>query len=190
MDLRVRCDRRPDAQKGETDPRKLYYDSNVYSGMLEWSPVNQQAETFAGNEPRPVVDDVLLTKLRPGQVRLFFGSALMYRWWTCIVSHEREQEQITRNGLQSVSYLQQNLNELTGSNRILPTPTPHHHPLTHPTRASRKVPRLFPTRSNLYRKRPQWRSAMHSQEPKEGHSIARSAASPRIPGFGSVDEDT
>lgn len=68
MDLRVRCDRRPDAQKGETDPRKLYYDSNVYSGMLEWSPVNQQPETFRGDEPRPVVDDVLLTKLRPGQV--------------------------------------------------------------------------------------------------------------------------
>jgi DNA-directed RNA polymerase I and III subunit RPAC1 len=68
MDLRVRCDRRPDAQKGETDPRKLYYDSNVYSGMLEWSPVNQQEETFRGEEPRPVVDDVLLTKLRPGQV--------------------------------------------------------------------------------------------------------------------------
>jgi DNA-directed RNA polymerase I and III subunit RPAC1 len=68
MDLRVRCDRRPDTQKGETDPRKLYYDSNVYSGMLEWSPVNQQAETFRGEEPRPVVEDVLLTKLRPGQV--------------------------------------------------------------------------------------------------------------------------
>lgn len=68
MDLRVRCDRRPDAHKGETDPRKLYYDSNVYSGMLEWSPVNQQAETFRGDEPRPVVDDVLLTKLRPGQM--------------------------------------------------------------------------------------------------------------------------
>jgi hypothetical protein len=37
---------------------------------LEWSPVNQQEETFRGEEPRPVVDDVLLTKLRPGQVGL------------------------------------------------------------------------------------------------------------------------
>ena len=67
MDLRVRCDRRKDASRGETDPRKLYYDSNVYSGMLEWVPVNQQRETFSGEEPRPVDSDILLTKLRPGQ---------------------------------------------------------------------------------------------------------------------------
>lgn len=70
MDLRVRCDRRPDATRGETDPRKLYYDSNVYSGMLEWVPVNQQKDTFRGEEPKPVVPDILLTKLRPGQVSL------------------------------------------------------------------------------------------------------------------------
>lgn len=81
MDLRVRCDRRKDAPRGETDPRKLYYDSNVYSGMLEWVPVNQQRETFAGEEPRPVDSDILLTKLRPGQVspRLGIVPKRLYR---------------------------------------------------------------------------------------------------------------
>lgn len=32
FDLRVRCDRNREAARGETDPQKLYYDSNVYSG--------------------------------------------------------------------------------------------------------------------------------------------------------------
>lgn len=40
--------------------------------MLEWVPVNQQKDTFRGEEPKPVVPDILLTKLRPGQVRSFF----------------------------------------------------------------------------------------------------------------------
>jgi hypothetical protein len=156
MDLRVRCDRRPDAQKGETDPRKLYYDSNVYSGMLEWSPVNQQEETFRGEEPRPVVDDVLLTKLRPGQVCPYpvqLEKKLIFRWWICTASPEREQEQTTRNGRQSVSFRSLETDKLTNSNRIIPTPTSHHHPFTHPPRTPREIQRLFPTRSHLDRKR-------------------------------------
>ena len=37
FDLRVQCDRRPDAARDETDPRKRYYDSDVYSGQLTTS---------------------------------------------------------------------------------------------------------------------------------------------------------
>ncbi len=68
FDLRVRCDRRPDAIQGETDPRKLYYDSNVYAGMLEWVPSGDQPRRYASNPPKPVDPDILLVKLRPGQV--------------------------------------------------------------------------------------------------------------------------
>ncbi|EKC97739.1 hypothetical protein A1Q2_07938 [Trichosporon asahii var. asahii CBS 8904] len=62
------CDRRRDAAPGETDPKKLYYDSNVYTGMMKWVPSGQQKSKYKGKEPRPVLDDILLVKLRPGQM--------------------------------------------------------------------------------------------------------------------------
>lgn len=68
FDLRVKCDRNSEAAPGETDPRKKYYDSNVYSGMLEWQPQGDQERKFASKRPAPVNPDVLLVKLRPGQV--------------------------------------------------------------------------------------------------------------------------
>ncbi len=68
FDLRVRCDRRPDAVPGETDPRKLYYDANVYTGMLAWQPSGEQSWRYGKKKPRPVDPDILLVKLRPGQV--------------------------------------------------------------------------------------------------------------------------
>lgn len=68
FDLRVKCDRRRDAAPGETDPKKLYFDSNVYTGMMKWVPSGQQKNKYKGKEPRPVLDDILLVKLRPGQM--------------------------------------------------------------------------------------------------------------------------
>ncbi|CAD6571473.1 MAG: DNA-directed RNA polymerase core subunit rpc40 [Tremellales sp. Tagirdzhanova-0007] len=68
FDLRVRCDRRPDAVQGETDPTKLYYDANVYTGMLEWQPSGEQGRRYSHRPPRPVDPDILLVKLRPEQV--------------------------------------------------------------------------------------------------------------------------
>lgn len=68
FDIRVKCDRRRDAAPGETDPRKLYHDSNVYTGMMKWAPSGAQTTKYKGKEPRPVLDDILLVKLRPGQV--------------------------------------------------------------------------------------------------------------------------
>ncbi|AFR94965.1 DNA-directed RNA polymerase I and III subunit RPAC1 [Cryptococcus neoformans] len=67
FDLRVRCDRRPNVDRSETDPKKMYFDSNVYSGMLKWVPSGDQKKKFKGKAPRPVNDDILLVKLRPGQ---------------------------------------------------------------------------------------------------------------------------
>lgn len=68
FDLRVRCDRK-EGSKGETDPRKMYHDSNVYTGMMEWVESGDQRKRFSQGIPRPVDPDILLVKLRPGQVR-------------------------------------------------------------------------------------------------------------------------
>ncbi|TXT15850.1 hypothetical protein VHUM_00353 [Vanrija humicola] len=68
FDLRIKCERRRDAAPGETDPKKLYHDSNVYTGMMKWAPSGNQAAKYRGIEPKPVLDDILLVKLRPGQV--------------------------------------------------------------------------------------------------------------------------
>jgi DNA-directed RNA polymerases I and III subunit RPAC1 len=40
----------------------------VTSGHLKWEPKGGQVLAFAQDPPRPVHDDILLAKLRPGQV--------------------------------------------------------------------------------------------------------------------------
>lgn len=72
FDLRIKCDRRLDAAPGETDPRKLYHDANVYTGMIKWVPQGNQEVKVGVNKPRPVDEDILLVKLRPGQVGCSF----------------------------------------------------------------------------------------------------------------------
>jgi len=47
------------------DEEKLYNNPNVYSGDLEWIPKGDQQERL-GNV-RPIHDDILIAKLRPGQ---------------------------------------------------------------------------------------------------------------------------
>ena len=52
------------------DEEKHYNNANVYSGDLEWIPIGNQAERFRSEgipEPKPLHDDILLAKLRPGQ---------------------------------------------------------------------------------------------------------------------------
>lgn len=39
----------------------------VYSGDLVWEPKGNQEEKFGENPPRPVHDDIVIAKLRPGQ---------------------------------------------------------------------------------------------------------------------------
>lgn len=65
--LKVKCERNRNAVKGETDPDKLYIGHNVYSEQLTWDAKGAQHEDFAGAEPKPVHDKVLIAKLRPGQ---------------------------------------------------------------------------------------------------------------------------
>ncbi|KAL1927088.1 hypothetical protein VTP01DRAFT_5051 [Rhizomucor pusillus] len=65
--LKVKCERNPNAAADETDPKKKYINSHVYSKDLIWEPKGIQAEKFKNNPIRPVHDDILIAKLRPGQ---------------------------------------------------------------------------------------------------------------------------
>ncbi|XP_076096544.1 DNA-directed RNA polymerases I and III subunit RPAC1-like [Mytilus galloprovincialis] len=50
-----------------TDPDDLYKDHKVTTKHLKWVPIGNQAEIFKEGEIRPVHDDILIAKLRPGQ---------------------------------------------------------------------------------------------------------------------------
>ncbi|KAG2204257.1 hypothetical protein INT46_011574 [Mucor plumbeus] len=65
--LKKRCEFNPEAAADETDPNKKYINSFVYSGDLVWEPKGNQEEKFGENPPRPVHDDIVIAKLRPGQ---------------------------------------------------------------------------------------------------------------------------
>ncbi|KAG8624161.1 hypothetical protein KVT40_009137 [Elsinoe batatas] len=73
MDLKVECEWAENgkalAKKGERDPEKLYVNSAVYAHQMKFEPVGKQTEYFA--EPhhiRPMNPDILIAKLRPGQI--------------------------------------------------------------------------------------------------------------------------
>lgn len=65
--LDVTCKKRPGAKEDAPEEEK-YIASRVYSRDLRWEPVGDQQEWFPANDlPRPVIDDILIMKLRPGQ---------------------------------------------------------------------------------------------------------------------------
>ncbi|KAJ2493464.1 DNA-directed RNA polymerase core subunit rpc40 [Coemansia sp. RSA 2050] len=66
--LFVECFKNQSAAADETDPNKKYIGSSVYSSQLVWDPKGDQATRFADSPIRPIHDDILITKLRPGQV--------------------------------------------------------------------------------------------------------------------------
>ncbi|KAF9224370.1 hypothetical protein BS17DRAFT_752395 [Gyrodon lividus] len=65
--LRAACERRKNAPKDATDPKKLYTNSEVLSSQLEWMPQGEQANVMAANPPGPTNPNIVLAKLRPGQ---------------------------------------------------------------------------------------------------------------------------
>jgi len=66
--LQVKCTHKKGAPKDDSlDPSELYENSSVYSGQMVWSPQWRQEEFFKNSPPRPVYDDILITKLRPKQ---------------------------------------------------------------------------------------------------------------------------
>ncbi|CDF35709.1 unnamed protein product [Chondrus crispus] len=70
LSLRTKCEFNPSAPRdGEAPPSVLYKNSSVLSGSIEHVPFGGHEQSkFIGNEvPRPVHEDILLCKLRPGQ---------------------------------------------------------------------------------------------------------------------------
>ncbi|KAL1418963.1 hypothetical protein MTO96_005504 [Rhipicephalus appendiculatus] len=67
FELKVRCTKNPQAPKDATTPDELYRDHLVYTKHLNWVPLGSQAEIFGNKPPKPVHDDIILAKLRPGQ---------------------------------------------------------------------------------------------------------------------------
>ncbi|KAI8324011.1 hypothetical protein GQ54DRAFT_302964 [Martensiomyces pterosporus] len=65
--LDVECEENRSAAADETDPKKKYINSAVYSNQLRWEPKGDQAERFGSRTIKPIHDDILITKLRPGQ---------------------------------------------------------------------------------------------------------------------------
>lgn len=64
----IACQRNPTAPKGSTNPDELYIDHQLLSRHLTWVPAGEQATVFADCPPGPTNGDIVLTKLRPGQV--------------------------------------------------------------------------------------------------------------------------
>ncbi len=69
LDLRVECTRNVAAVAGETDPTKLYHHAHVYARDIVFVPEARQVQYFSGDDAiAPVNPDILVAKLRPGQV--------------------------------------------------------------------------------------------------------------------------
>ena len=52
------------------DEERHFNNPNVYSGDLKWVPIGDQASRFEREgieKPKPLLDDILIAKLRPGQ---------------------------------------------------------------------------------------------------------------------------
>ncbi|XP_048585694.1 DNA-directed RNA polymerases I and III subunit RPAC1 [Nematostella vectensis] len=67
FELKVKCIKNKNAPKDATDPDELYINSKVTTDHLKWIPTPQQAQKFGPQDIRPVHNDILIAKLRPGQ---------------------------------------------------------------------------------------------------------------------------
>ena len=68
--LEIECTRNTKAAKNEEDPLRLYHNAHVYARDLVWDPQGRQTQYFPGDDGavRAFNPDILLAKLRPGQV--------------------------------------------------------------------------------------------------------------------------
>ena len=66
--LEVQCTRNKEAAKNEEVPRKMYNKAHIYAKDIEWTPKGRQEEWANGQTMSPTNPDILIAKLRPGQV--------------------------------------------------------------------------------------------------------------------------
>ncbi|GAA5853846.1 hypothetical protein JCM5353_003126 [Sporobolomyces roseus] len=62
-----KCERLRDVKKGETDPKKIWSGTEVFSSQLSFDPKGGQADLFASNPPKPANPNILIAKMRGGQ---------------------------------------------------------------------------------------------------------------------------
>eukprot|EP00794_Sanderia_malayensis_P020214 gene20214-22190_t len=67
FELKVKCTRNPKAAKNTTDPDELYLNSKVTTDHFKWIPIGKQFKDYSATDIRPVHNDILIAKLRPGQ---------------------------------------------------------------------------------------------------------------------------
>eukprot|EP00112_Aurelia_sp_Birch-Aquarium-sp1_P025178 Seg824.14 transcript_id=Seg824.14/GoldUCD/mRNA.D3Y31 product="DNA-directed RNA polymerases I and III subunit RPAC1" protein_id=Seg824.14/GoldUCD/D3Y31 len=67
FELKVKCTRNPKAPKDTNDPDELYLNSKVTTEHLKWTPIGKQFKEYKSTDIRPVYNDILIAKLRPGQ---------------------------------------------------------------------------------------------------------------------------
>lgn len=65
--LKVKCTHNPKAPKDSEDPNELYHSHKVTTDHIKWTPIGEQAKMFSVHDIRPVHNDILIAKLRPGQ---------------------------------------------------------------------------------------------------------------------------
>jgi DNA-directed RNA polymerases I and III subunit RPAC1 len=72
--LHVKCTRKntPEAKDRNNDispedDEKLFNHASVYTSDMKWEPIGKQKKNFKNTPIRPVYEDILLAKLRPGQ---------------------------------------------------------------------------------------------------------------------------
>jgi len=66
FELKVKCTRNPDAPKDCANSEIMYLNNKVTTKDIKWIPIGDQAEQFGADGIRPVFDDILIAKLRPG----------------------------------------------------------------------------------------------------------------------------
>nr|CAB3265013.1 DNA-directed RNA polymerases I and III subunit RPAC1-like [Phallusia mammillata] len=63
LELNIKCTKNPSAPKDATDPNVMYKHHKVFSGDIVWIPKGNQSDVSC---VKPVHDDILIAKLRPG----------------------------------------------------------------------------------------------------------------------------
>ncbi|KAF6024160.1 POLR1C [Bugula neritina] len=66
--LKVKCTHNSSAPADATQPDILYKHNNVYTRDMVWVPVGNQADLYPEGSVAPVHPDILINKLKPGQI--------------------------------------------------------------------------------------------------------------------------
>ncbi|KAH8374319.1 DNA-directed RNA polymerases I and III subunit RPAC1 [Drosophila serrata] len=66
FELKVKCSRRRDAGKDQTNFDDIYKNHKVYSGHLKWLPKGKQAQIYTESAVGCIHEDILIAQLRPG----------------------------------------------------------------------------------------------------------------------------